>query len=221
MKKKHSEFSVRANSCNKLFKSVFMSREIACDTVIKMHLRPRCPLLKGKRAMPPSCPFSGVHDVTLRYNVRSCDIRKTLNVELHLRIQRPQLGWLDHLSKMPREMLGGKSCRLHPQERGQEIAHGPGEVITSSTFLGPVLELSQKNYLRLLLVMKYLARVLIRLLPPWPSPEEKRAGKWMKKWIFKAQYILLQRSMSSSTFKPASTFYFHGNRCRLSDSKCP
>jgi len=38
--------------------------------------------------MLQSCPLSGVHGVTLRDKVRGCEIRKTLNVESPLRIER-------------------------------------------------------------------------------------------------------------------------------------
>ena len=134
------------------------------------------PPFERKECNAPSCTLYSVHDVSLRNKVRSCDIRKTLNVVPHLQIQRPQLGWLDHLSKTPREKLWGKSCWLHPQEKGQEVAHGPGEVITPSTFLGPVLVLSQKKYLRLLLVMRYVTRVLIRLLPP--QKKSRQENEW-------------------------------------------
>jgi len=42
-----------------------------------------------------------VHGVTLRDKVRGCEIRKTLNVEPLLRIQRSNLRWFGHVSRIP------------------------------------------------------------------------------------------------------------------------
>ena len=44
---------------------------------------------------------------------------------------------------------------LHPRESGQDFVQGPGGVTTSPTLHGPVLVLSQQNYLRLLLIVRY------------------------------------------------------------------
>jgi len=43
--------------------------------------------------MLPSYPLSDVHGVTLRDKVRSCEIRKALNVEPLLQIERFQVHW--------------------------------------------------------------------------------------------------------------------------------
>jgi len=58
------------------------------------------------RQHPRHDPISGVHCVALCDKVRSCEIRKALNVEPLSRIQRSQLPCFGHLSKMPREKLG-------------------------------------------------------------------------------------------------------------------
>ena len=42
-----------------------------------------------------------VHGVTLRDKVRSCEIRKSLNVQPLTRIERSQLRWFGHLSRKP------------------------------------------------------------------------------------------------------------------------
>ena len=67
-----------------------------------------------------------------------------------------------------------------PRESGPKFAQGLVGVITSPTFLGPVLVWSQQNYLRLLLIVSYF---LLGLLPPRPSPKEKRTWKWVYQWI--------------------------------------
>jgi len=47
-----------------------------------------------------------IEGVTLFNKVRSSEIRKSLNVEpLPLRIERSQLRWFDHVSRMPQERL--------------------------------------------------------------------------------------------------------------------
>jgi len=64
--------------------------------------------------------------MTLRDNVRICEIHKALNVE-------PLL-------------FRGNSCWLHPQEIGPGVDQGPGGVITYRTWHGPVLVWRQQTY---------------------------------------------------------------------------
>jgi len=49
---------------------------------------------------------------------------------------------------------------LHPRENGPAVFQGPGGVTTSLTLLGPVLVRTQRNYLRLLLTVRYFAPLL-------------------------------------------------------------
>jgi len=44
-----------------------------------------------------------VHGVTLRDKVRSCEIRRALNVEPLLRIERAKIYWFGHVSRMRHE----------------------------------------------------------------------------------------------------------------------
>jgi len=53
-----------------------------------------------------------VKGVTLRDKVRSCDIRKTLNVEQFLRIERSQLRWFGHVSRMSHVRLARQVLRV-------------------------------------------------------------------------------------------------------------
>jgi len=68
-------------------------------------------------------PLSGVHGVTLRDKVRSQEIRKALNVEPLLRIERSQVRYsFGHLSGMPRKRLArlvllGTPTRERPRGR--------------------------------------------------------------------------------------------------------
>jgi len=67
-----------------------------------------------------------VHGVTLRDKVSSCGILRVLNVEPLLRIERSQLCWFDHVSRMSHERLArhvllakltGKRPRGRPRSR--------------------------------------------------------------------------------------------------------
>ena len=48
----HSEFSVWTNSCNTLFKSILINREITCDTVITRHSTPVAPFWNVRGRCP-------------------------------------------------------------------------------------------------------------------------------------------------------------------------
>jgi len=56
--------------------------------------------------------------MTLRDKVCRCAIRKPENVKPLLRIQRSQLRWLGHLSKMPRESLARQVLLAIPTGKG-------------------------------------------------------------------------------------------------------
>jgi len=58
------------------------------------------------------------HDVTLRDKVRSCEIRRALNLEpLLLRIERAQIYWFGHVSRMPQERLARHVQLAKPTEK--------------------------------------------------------------------------------------------------------
>jgi len=70
---------------------------------------PVTPILKGQGQCPRHAPTLRhpwrIHGVTLRDKVRSHEICKALNVETLLQIERFQLRWFGHLSRMPRKRL--------------------------------------------------------------------------------------------------------------------
>jgi len=80
-----------------------------------------------------------VHCVTLRDKVRSCEVRKALNVEPLLRIERSQLRWCGHVTRMSQERLAKQALLTTPIGSGPEFVQGPGGVTTSPTFVGSVL----------------------------------------------------------------------------------
>jgi len=53
---------------------------------------------------------------TSRRNAQSCELRKSLDVEPLLRIERSQLLWFSHVTKIPRENWRGETFLPHPEE---------------------------------------------------------------------------------------------------------
>ena len=56
-----------------------------------------------------------VRDMTLRSKVRSCEIRKALNAEPLLRIERTQLHWFGHVTKMSQKKLARQTLLAAPK----------------------------------------------------------------------------------------------------------
>ena len=66
----------------------------------------------------------GIEGVTLFNKVRSSEIRKFLNIEpLLLRIERSQLRWFGHVSRMPQERLPKQA--LHAKASGRKPVRRP------------------------------------------------------------------------------------------------
>jgi len=128
----------------------------------------KCIVLKKKRgtllglfrvpsgsAPEASCPRCYAAGGTLRDKVRSCEIPRALNVGPLHRIDRSQLRWFSHMSRMShkrlaRQVLLAKHTGKWPRDRLR-----PSWMTTSSTLLGPVLLGSQQNHLKLLLTVRY------------------------------------------------------------------
>ena len=65
-----------------------------------------------------------IEGVTLFNKVRSSEIRKSLNIEpLLLRIERSQLRWFGHVSRMPQERLPKQA--LHAEANGRRPVGRP------------------------------------------------------------------------------------------------
>jgi len=90
--------------------------------------------------------------MSLRGKVRSCEICKA-NVESVLLIEKSQLHWFGHMSRMSQERLARHVLLATPV--GQCPEEPPGGVTTSPFFLGPVLVWSSQNYLELLFTVRY------------------------------------------------------------------
>ena len=93
--------------------------------------------------------------VALRHIVCSLEIPRALNVEPLLRIDRSQLRWFGHVSRMPHKRLARQVLLAQPRESDPEVVQGPGGVITSPTLLGPVFLWSLQNYVKLMLTVRY------------------------------------------------------------------
>jgi len=107
-----------------------------------------------------------VRSLALRDKARSCEIRKTLNVEQLLRTEISAM--LAMWPECPRKNWRGKSCWLHSRENGPKVNQRPGDVITFQTLLSPVLVWSQQKGCG-------------------PSPRGK-AGMSMNEWMFRVQF---------------------------------
>ena len=112
-----------------------------------------------------------IEGLTLLHKVRNSEIRKTLNVEpLLLRIERSQLRWFGHVSRMPQERIpkqvflaksNGKRPIGRPRTRWQDYIANLG---WNRLGLHPT-ELDEVT------MNRDVWRLLLGLLPPRPSQE--------------------------------------------------
>ena len=119
-----------------------------------------------------------VHGVTLRDKVRSCEIRKAFSVEPLLQIERSQLRWCNHVSIMSQERFARQVYWPNPRESGPEVDQGDQVLwIHLRPWLVPSCCGARKTIWD---YSKHEAfRVLLGLITPRPSPEEKRSWKWV------------------------------------------
>jgi len=134
---------------------------------------PQSPVIRRSGLVPP-LPPRYTPDVTLRDKVRSCEIRRALNVEPLLRIERSQLCSFGRVSRMPHERLArqvllAKPTRKppidRPMPRWNDCISDPA---WSRVGVEPVKLFE-------IVVDREVFQVLLRLLFPRPSPEAKWA----------------------------------------------
>jgi len=115
--------------------------------------------------------------VTLRDKEHRSEIRKARGDKQLLLIERSQKRWFGHVSNMPQERLTKQVLLATPtgqRPRGRPRTWWPDNI---SDLLGPVLVLTN------IAVDRDAHSGLLRLLPPWPSPKEKWARKWVNEWV--------------------------------------
>jgi len=70
-----------------------------------------------------------VHGVALRDKVRSCEIREAPDVESFHRIERSQLRWFGHVTRMSQERWAKHILLVNLRGNRPEVVRGPGDVI--------------------------------------------------------------------------------------------
>jgi len=124
------------------------------------------------------------HDATLHDKVRGCEIRKTLRVEQRLRIERLQLRWFGHVTRMFQERLARHVMLVKPtgkQPRGRPRTKWSDYISDLARYRRGVdpAEISE------IADVCEVFRVLAGLLPRRFYSKKKRIGKWMN--IFKTK----------------------------------
>jgi len=99
-----------------------------------------------------------VHGVTLRDEVSISGIRKALNVESVLRLERYQLRCFGLVTRLAQERLVKRVLLATSTKMHHGVCQGPNGGITPPTGLGLVLEWRQQTYLRLLTTVRVLEK---------------------------------------------------------------
>ena len=138
-----------------------------------------------------------IEGVTLFNKVRSSEIRKFLNIEpLLVQIERSQLRWFGHVSRMPQERL--------PKQGLLAKANGRRPVGRPRTRSTDYIEDLGWNRLGLrpsemmeVMEDREVWRLNLELLPPLPS---RKSGLWKKRRHFHFTYCLLYYAKSCNEF---------------------
>ena len=119
-----------------------------------------------------------IEGVTLFNKVRSSEIRKSLNIEpLLLRIERSQLSWFGHVSRMPQERLPKQA--LHAKANGRRPVGRPRTRWTDYIEdLGWNRLGLRPSEMMEVMEDREVWRLNLELLPPQPS---RKSGQWRKK----------------------------------------
>ena len=132
-----------------------------------------------------------IEGVTLFNKVRSSEIRKSLNIEpLLLRIERSQLRWFGHVSRMPQERLPKQA--LHAKANGRRPVGRPRTRWTDYIEdLGWNRLGLRPSEMMEVMEDREVWRLNLELLPPQPS---RKSGQWRKKKKKKTSLVCLQKA---------------------------
>jgi len=118
-----------------------------------------------------------VKGVTLCDKVRSCDIHKTLNVEQFLRIERSQLRWFGHVSRMSHVRLARQVLRVRQ-------THGKAAQKPSKNWVVHIYDLA---WPRLGVEPAELFWALSSLIGPMPSRRSQRKSGYKNERVVTAE----------------------------------
>jgi len=89
-----------------------------------------------------------------------------------------------------------ESCYPNPQDIGPEVDQGPGDTIVPPAFFGSVINGVEPAEVCKIAVDREIFRILLELLPPLRSPEDKGMRKWMNEYLI----FSTQGTVSSGKF---------------------
>ena len=152
-----------------------------------------------------------IEGVTLFNKVRSSEIRKSLNIEpLLLRIERSQLRWFGHVSRMPQERLPKQA--LHAKASGRRPVGRPRTRWTDYIEdLGWSRLGLRPSEMMEVMEDREVWRLNLELLPPQPS---RKSGQWRKKkkiwaWVrFRSKIFHKKKRTLIACSEPETRFLF-------------
>ena len=157
-----------------------------------------------------------IEGVTLFNKVRCSEIRKSLNIEpLLLRIERSQLRWFGHVSRMPQERLPKQA--LHAKANGRRPVGRPRTRWTDYIEdLGWNRLGLRPSEMMEVMEDREVWRLNLELLPPQPS---RKSGQWRKKKKKKPESESDPKSPAQhATLVPSKTsfiFYWFFERVKI------
>ena len=174
--------TAKLSVCKSVFVPTFEPKAFGSKyTVLKKKLAtlfglfgdPQSPVIRRSGLVPP-IPPRYTPDVTLCDKVRSCEIRRALNVEPLLRIGRSQLCRFGHVSRMPHERLARQVLLAEPTRKPPIDRPRPR---WSDCISGPAWSRVGVDPVKLfeIVVDREVFQVLLEMLPPQPSLEAKWA----------------------------------------------
>jgi len=125
-----------------------------------------------------------IHSVIFRNEVRSCEIRKVLNVELfQLRIERSQLRWFGHVTRIPMEILARQFLLVTPKRNRPRCRTRTTWRDNISDLAWPRVGVEPEEFLSEIAENRVVFRFFLRWLPC--DPLQRNSGyeiEWKNEW---------------------------------------